>query len=110
MKEKLNKGALIYHYTILTLVFLFLALPIVASFLYSISSSWSVSILPDGFTLKWYANLLDDERFLASLLRSLYICILSLLLCFVLVFPLVLVSNLYLKRLKPFVNFLVLIY
>lgn len=108
MKEKLNKGALIYHYTILTLVFLFLALPIVASFLYSISSSWSVSILPDGFTLKWYANLLDDERFLASLLRSLYICILSLLLCFVLVFPLVLVSNLYLKRLKPFVNFLVL--
>lgn len=26
MKEKLNKGALIYHYTILTLVFLFFSL------------------------------------------------------------------------------------
>lgn len=108
MREKLSKSAKIYHYTILSLVFLFLALPILATFLYSLSSSWSVSVLPDSLTLKWYKMLFYDERFIYSLLRSLYVCLASLFLSFALIFPLVLVSNLYLKRLKPFINFLVL--
>ena len=108
MMENLSKTAKIYHYTILTLVFLFLALPILASFLYSISSSWSVSVLPDSFTLKWYKMLINDERFILSLLRSLFVCISALVLCFVLLFPLVLACNLYLKKLKSFVNFLIL--
>lgn len=108
MKENLSKSAKLYHYTILALVFLFLALPIFATFLYSISSSWSVSILPDSLTLKWYAQLLEDERFRDSLLRSLYVCLASLVLSFALIFPLVLACNLYLKKLKPLINFLVL--
>lgn len=108
MREKLSKSAKFYHYTILSLVFLFLALPILATFLYSLSSSWSVSVLPDSLTLKWYKMLFYDERFIYSLLRSLYVCLASLFLSFALIFPLVLVSNLYLKRLKPFINFLVL--
>ncbi len=51
MNENLSLKAKIYHYAVLFLVFLFLALPLMATFLYSISTSWGVSVLPDDLTL-----------------------------------------------------------
>lgn len=81
MKE-LSLRAKIYHYSVLGVVFLFLFLPILATLLYSLSTSWSVSVLPDDLTLKWYAALLDDERFLASIAHSLYVCFMALLIVF----------------------------
>lgn len=63
MNENLSLKAKIYHYAVLFLVFLFLALPLMATFLYSISTSWGVSVLPDDLTLKWYQELFHDEDF-----------------------------------------------
>lgn len=71
MNENLSLKAKIYHYAVLFLVFLFLALPLMATFLYSISTSWGVSVLPDDLTLKWYQELFHDERFLLALWHSL---------------------------------------
>lgn len=74
MKNTLSLKARIYHYSLLFFVFLFMASPIAATLLYSLSTSWGVSVLPDGLTLKWYAELFRDMRFLASLLRSFIVC------------------------------------
>lgn len=101
--------AKIYHYTIVSAVFLFLFLPILATLLYSFSSSWSVSVLPDGLTLKWYKELFSDERFLYSLLRSLWVCFVAIFLIFVIAFPLVFVVNFYFARFKGFFNFLAIL-
>ncbi|WP_075478817.1 ABC transporter permease [Campylobacter coli] len=108
MSENLSLKAKIYHYGILFLVFLFLALPLAATFLYSISTSWGVSVLPDGLTLKWYIQLFSDERFLIALWHSLLVCIASIILSMFLVFPLVFVVNYYFLKFKSFINVLII--
>ncbi len=60
MNENLSLKAKIYHYAVLFLVFLFLALPLMATFLYSISTSWGVSVLPDDLT-EWNSGA-DSQR------------------------------------------------
>ena len=54
-----------------------LLFPILATFIYSLSSSWGATILPDGFSFKWYWSLLTDPRFIDAFGRSLFICIAS---------------------------------
>ena len=108
MKE-LSLRAKIYHYSVLGVVFLFLFLPILATLLYSLSTSWSVSVLPDDLTLKWYAALLDDERCLASIAHSLYVCFMALLIVFLITFPVVFAVNYYFLRAKGFFNFLAIL-
>jgi len=51
------RAAGLYHRTVVTLLFLILLLPLAGTLLYSVSTSWSATILPDGLTLKWYAQL-----------------------------------------------------
>lgn len=57
----------------LSLVFicLYLAIPLLATFLYSISTDWSRSILPEGITFKWYGDLFTNGDFLQSIINSL---------------------------------------
>ena len=47
-----------------------LLLPLLATFLYSISTRWGATLLPDGFTLDWYLKLWGDPRFLAAFKRG----------------------------------------
>ena len=60
------KPAALYHRVVVWLLFLILLLPLAGTLLYSLSSSWSATILPDGLTFKWYLALWSDERFLAA--------------------------------------------
>lgn len=94
MNENLSLKAKIYHYAVLFLVFIF-SFAFNGYFLYSISTSWGVSVLPDDLTLKWYQELFHDERFLLALWHSLLVCVGSILLSVILVFPLVFVLNYY---------------
>ena len=71
--EKNNK-----HYIITGIILFFLSVPVLGTILYSLSSSWGATIFPDGFTLKWFAALFADTRFIASLQRSFAIGIVSL--------------------------------
>ena len=86
-----------------------LFIPIFATFIYSFSSSWGATILPDGFTLKWYTQLLTDPRFLEAFLRSLFICISSLLLATILVLPMIFVIFYYYPALDKVLNILILL-
>lgn len=65
-----KKFAPYVHKGILISVAGLLILPIFATFLYSLASSWSATILPDGFSLKWYQQLWQDPRFLLAFARS----------------------------------------
>ncbi|WP_409422817.1 ABC transporter permease [Pseudaeromonas sp. ZJS20] len=64
-----------------------LLLPIFATLLYSLSSRWGATILPEGFSLNWYLQLWGEPRFLAALGRSLLVCGGSLLLTYLVVVP-----------------------
>lgn len=65
----------LYHRTVVTLLVILLVLPVAATLLYSLSTHWGATILPDGFTLSWYAELWQDDRFLAAFAHSLVVCL-----------------------------------
>ncbi|MDW3203538.1 ABC transporter permease, partial [Vibrio sp. 1865] len=43
-----------FHKSIVYTIVVIMLIPILATFIYSISSRWGATILPDGFTFDWY--------------------------------------------------------
>lgn len=56
------------------LVMAFLLMPLLVTLVYSFAGRW-VHILPEGFTLEYYARTLSDSKFLLGVLRGLVISI-----------------------------------
>ena len=83
----MSRAEKIYHRLIIWLLLIILAAPLLATLLYGISTDWSDTILPRGFTLKWLFELWSDPRFLTALGHSLLICFGALLFSLVLVLP-----------------------
>ncbi|MBS4201588.1 ABC transporter permease subunit [Bacillus sp. FJAT-49732] len=54
----------------LTLIGLYLALPILATALYAFSTEWNKTILPEGLTFEWIGTLFQDARFIEAFGRS----------------------------------------
>lgn len=98
-----------YHKLILLLLLIVLVLPLLATLLYSLSTSWAATILPDGLTLKWYQALFSDGRFMAALFISTWVSLASLLLTVCLVIPTLFVIYCYFPRLKGVMNLLILL-
>lgn len=68
-------------------VLIILFTPILLTFLYSISTKWSTSILPQGLTLKWYGELFRNYTFIDSLFRTLFVSAASVILSIVIMVP-----------------------
>lgn len=86
-----------------------MVLPILATFLYALSTSWGATILPDGLTLKWFIQLFNDERFLAAFGRSIIVCVAAMVLCIALLLPVIFMVFYTLPVLKKFFNFIVIL-
>lgn len=104
----MSRTEFIYHRVIVWLVFLILALPLVATLLYALATGWGATLLPDGFTLKWFLQLWRDPRFLVALWHSLLICFGALFFSFVLVLPTMFVIAYYFPKLDAVMNVLIL--
>ncbi|EOU2462661.1 ABC transporter permease [Vibrio navarrensis] len=102
-----HKGT--FDQAVVTTVVGLMLIPIVATLVYSLSSRWGATILPDGFTLDWYIKLLSDQRFLDAFGRSLFICLSALLLSVVLVLPAIFVVFYYFPKLDKVMNMLILL-
>lgn len=83
------------NHFIIFLFMLYLLLPIAATILYSLASQWQNSIIPTGFTLAWYREILSDPRFLAALVRSLSVSAAAVLLGLITLLPAVFIITIY---------------
>ncbi|WP_375737804.1 ABC transporter permease [Pseudomonas boanensis] len=99
----------LYHRVVVYLLFLILLLPLLGTLLYSLSTSWSATLLPDGLTFKWYLALWSDARFLSAFGQSLLVCFSALLLSVVLILPLLFVVNYHFPKLDGLMNILILL-
>ena len=99
----------VYHRSVVWLLFLILLLPLLGTLIYSISSSWSATILPSGFTFKWYSQLWNDPRFLAAFGQSLLVCVAALVLSVILILPLLFVVHYHFPKLDALMNILILL-
>lgn len=104
-----EKRSPLFHQLVVYLLFLILLLPLLGTLVYSLSTSWSATILPSGFTFKWYVALWSDTRFLAAFGRSLLVCIAALALALLLILPLLFVVNYHFPRLDGVMNVLILL-
>ncbi|MZI93124.1 ABC transporter permease subunit [Vibrio sp. CAIM 722] len=103
-----NSNPIFHRIVVYTIVGLLL-IPIIATLAYSLSTHWGATILPEGFTLSWYRELLTTPRFLAAFGRSLFICISALILSCVLILPAIFVIFYYFPKLDRLMNLLILL-
>src|SRR5690606_40626986 len=104
-----EKRSPLFHQLVVYSLFVILLLPLLGTLLYSLSTSWSASILPSGLTFKWYVALWSDTRFLAAFGRSLLVCFGALALSLLLILPLLFVVNYHFPRLDSLMNLLILL-
>lgn len=104
MKE--NKGL---HGSIVTLVMLYLFIPLIATFLYSIATDWYRTILPEGYTLAWYKELFTDPRFLAAMQRTLLVCFIAICISVTVMVPTIFIVTVYFSRWERILQSLVML-
>ncbi len=61
------------HIIIVSVLGIYLLLPLFGTLLYSLAGEWSTTILPESWTLSWYKMLFEDMRFLQALGRSIFV-------------------------------------
>ncbi|YBV94461.1 ABC transporter permease subunit (plasmid) [Phyllobacteriaceae bacterium JZ32] len=70
-------------------------LPLIATFMNSVASEWSGTMLPSGLTGEYYASVLADPRFHAALLRSVVVAAIALSLATLIIVPAVVAAHIY---------------
>ncbi|MBO0681293.1 ABC transporter permease subunit [Mycolicibacterium sp. S2-37] len=65
----------------------FLALPVVATMLYSLATVWRGQAFPDGFTLRWWIQTFSEPRVIEALTRSIWLAAVTVLIVAAIVLP-----------------------
>ena len=108
MSHAENRSPL-FHQLVVYALMLILLMPLLGTLVYSLSTSWSATILPSGLTFKWYLALWSDARFLSAFGRSLLVCFAALALSLVLILPLLFVVSYHFPKLDAVMNVLILL-
>lgn len=90
---------------LIILISIYLFIPIIATFIYSISTEW-IEILPSGITLKHYEALFKDMEFWKSALRTVVISIIPVMITAVLLLLVMYVVVVYLPKFDKLINIL----
>ena len=93
---------------VMLLVMIYLLIPLVISIIYSLFKKWT-GILPEGFSIGNYASLFSDPNFLASVGRSVGMCIVPILLTIVIVLLALFVTTIYFPKLEKYVQIICMI-
>jgi putative spermidine/putrescine transport system permease protein len=88
---------------------IYLAVPLLATALYAISTSWNNTIFPEGLTLKWLLELIQDGGFLAAFMRSTILSGGAVLLSLLLVIPAICIILLYFPRFEKWLQIMVVL-
>lgn len=105
----MKNTSILIHKIVVWLISGLMLIPLIATLLYSFSSQWGATLLPNGLTFKWYYTLFSDSRFLYSFARSIIICSSALLISLLLIVPAMLVTYYYYPKLKKVMDLLILL-
>ncbi len=105
----MSQAELLWHRSVVVMLLVVLLLPLAATLVYALSSSWGATILPQGFELKWFLDLWRDPRFLTALGHSLLICLGALLLSALLVLPVIFIIAYFFPWLDGVMNIFILL-
>ncbi len=92
------------HWIVIVLLVTGLLLPLIATLIYSLSTFWALTPLPENWTLDWYAELARNPRFLQSLFCSMALCMGTTLLCCLVIIPAAVAVEVTLPGLRKLMN------
>ncbi|WZL73984.1 ABC transporter permease subunit [Clostridiaceae bacterium 35-E11] len=105
----MKKKTLWMHRGIVGLLIGYLLLPILVTFLYSVATAWYHSILPEGYTLKWYGMLFSNMRFWEALGRSFLVSIIPIVLCLMMMLLAIFAISIYFPQYEKLLQSVVLL-
>lgn len=88
----------IFFNLIIVGIVLYLLIPLLGTFTYSFATRWTTTILPQGLTFDWYAQLFSDSNFYSAMLRTILLAALGTIGSVILVVPTVFVIYVYHPR------------
>ncbi len=94
---------------LIVLYLIYMLLPIISTYLFSIAVRWDRTILPEGYTLDAYRSAIHLSYFTSSLKNSLILSILSCLVSFILIVPTVYWAHNYVPKIKPVMDLLMIL-
>ncbi len=97
------------HGLIISILLFILFLPILGTALYSMTTSWSGTLLPNGINGKWYVEALRNPILINSILRTIYVCAISLIIISFVMIPTIFIINYYFPKLEKIMEVLVLV-
>ena len=96
---------------VLTILFflLYMLIPIIATYIFSVATRWDKTILPEGYTLEGYTEVAKNPYFLITLKNSLVLSVISVVLSLVLIVPTVYWVHVRLHAAKPLLDLLMIL-
>lgn len=91
---------------VIILILLYLVTPIIATGIYSFSTSWVNTVLPEGLTMRWYGQLVASPDFSAALIRSLLLGVMTTIVGLACFLPIIFYANVYEPKLKSNLRFI----
>ncbi|BAU27881.1 putative spermidine/putrescine transport system permease protein [Aneurinibacillus soli] len=92
------KSSLTVHKIIVGLLIIYLLIPLLGTFLFSIAGRWDHTILPESFTIKWYIQLFQDERFFTAFEHTLFLIVMSVGLSTLIMLPTIFIISVYFRK------------
>ena len=93
----------------ISVVLIYLIVPLLATLLFSLTHSWNATLLPEHYTFSYYIELWTNERFLAAFGRSVLTILVTLVFSTLFIVPVVFVVYYAYPRLKTFMELLILL-
>lgn len=93
---------------VIILIIIYLLIPLVVTIIYSLFEKWT-AIVPLGFTVENYVALFADKEFLATLGRTLLLCIIPIVATIIMVLLALFVTTVYFPKLEKYVQIICMI-
>ena len=90
----------------LVLLLIYLFVPMLAIFLFSLTDEWDTTILPVSYTFKYYIVIFSDPKFTLSMLETVGISMVTCIVCVIIMVPCIYLTTLYLRNSKSFLRYL----
>lgn len=93
---------------VMLIVMIYLLIPLAASVIYSFFEKWT-GVLPEGFNPGNYAELFSDKAFIASIGRTLILCVVPIAITIVVILLALFVTTIYFPKLEKYVQIICMI-
>lgn len=87
-----------FHKIAVGVLIIYLLIPLLGTFLFSVAGKWDHTILPESFTLKWYIDLFQDERFFTAFQHTLFLIVMTVGLSILIMLPTIFIITVYFRK------------